>query len=86
MIKFDKEKNLYYFLCPHEDCGLLIEVPKNEINCKIFRHAVYKDNLKPIHPHSDKITCEGLKNSNKVFGCGKPFIFDGEKVEKCDYI
>jgi len=86
MIYFDKEINTYFFKCPYEDCRLLIAVEKNMINCKIFRHGVDKKTFSPIHPHTNKEDCQALKKENKIYGCGKPFLFDGEKVSKCDYI
>lgn len=85
-IHFDKDKEIYYFLCPYNDCSSMIEVYKKDINCKIFRHGVYKESLKHIHPHTSKLDCESLKKRDKIYGCGKPFIFDGSKIEKCDYI
>ena len=85
-MQFNKEKNCYYFLCPYQDCQLLIEVKKEDINCQIFRHGVYKENYKMLEPHLEKKECLRLKNNNLIYGCGKPFKFNGEKVEKCDYI
>lgn len=32
--------NNYFLECPH--CGVTIEVPKRQVNCKIFRCGVYK--------------------------------------------
>jgi hypothetical protein len=74
----------YFFECPH--CFLLIQVNKNEIACKIFRHGYYKDTWKQIPPHSSKEICDKLFEENRIYGCGKPFTFDGKIVEKCDYI
>lgn len=83
---FDEKNGSYYFQCPHQDCKLLIEVKKKEINCKIFRHGIYKDNYKILDPHLKKEECLRLKKENLIYGCGKPFKFDGEKVEICDYL
>jgi hypothetical protein len=74
----------FIFECPH--CKLLIIVKKEEINCKIFRHGVLKDTLTMINPHSSKEICDELKEKDLIYGCGKPFSFDGEKVEIIDYI
>jgi uncharacterized C2H2 Zn-finger protein len=74
----------YFFECPH--CSMLIEIEKNMINCKIFRHGHYKNNLKQIDPHSSKEICDKLSEQDKIYGCGKPFTFDGKVVEKCGYI
>ena len=54
---FDEKNGSYYFQCPHQDCKLLIEVKKKEINCKIFRHGIYKDNYKILDPHLKKEEC-----------------------------
>ena len=74
--------------CPH--CKSYIYILKNEINCKIFRHGVYKSNNKQINPHMKKEECDKLIKQNLIFGCGKPFKLIKEKNEykaiTCDYI
>lgn len=80
------DNNIYYFFCPHQNCQLLIAVEKNMINCKIFRHAIIKGTMENIDPHTKEEECLKLKENNLIYGCGKPFKFDGEKVEICDYI
>lgn len=72
------EDGFYLFPCPH--CGGSVQVAKSQINCKIFRHAVFKTNLKYIPPHSTKEVCDDLFTSGAVYGCAKPFLFDGERV------
>ena len=57
--------------CPH--CKELIIIDINEINCKIFRHGMYKDTFNQIDPHLDKENCDKLFNDGKIYGCGKPF-------------
>lgn len=75
----------YLFNCPH--CDDMIQVQKNQVNCKIFRHAIYKSDYTQINPHSNLEECTRLKNSNLVFGCAKPFILDipSMSVSICDY-
>lgn len=80
----DSDQDIFYFECPH--CKMLCQVPRSEIRCTIFRHAVYKDQMKFVPPHASKETCEAWLKEGKVWGCAKPFKFDGNKVEKCDYI
>lgn len=75
---------IHYFKCPH--CDLICQVPENEIRCKIFRHAVFKENMKFADPHASKEVCDSWVKEGKIYGCGKPFKFDGNKVEKCGYI
>lgn len=74
--------------CPN--CKDLFIVTNKDINCAIFRHAVYKHNMEPIDPHSTKIKCETLINQNLIYGCSKPFklVFTDNKysAEICDYI
>ncbi len=76
-----------FFPCPH--CGVQVSVLNSEINCGIFRHAVFK-NLKPVDPHASRKFLEELQRKNEVIGCCNPFrlsIIDGVViVEKCDYI
>ncbi len=80
----DPDEDIFYFECPH--CNTLCQVPRSEIRCTIFRHAVYKDGMRFVPPHASKETCETWLKEGKVWGCAKPFKFDGNKVEKCDYI
>ena len=71
--------------CPN--CGEPVQLFLNELNCKIFRHGVYKKSGQQIDPHLDEKSCNSLKNKNKIYGCGKPFrVNDFLKLEKCDYI
>lgn len=81
-------ENYYILKCPH--CEDLLMIYKNEINCKIFRHGTFKNNVQ-INPHESKTLCDNYINENLIYGCGKPFkiiIKDDENVEleKCDYI
>lgn len=82
------EGDYYIFKCPN--CNEFTQVHKNELNCKIFRHAVYKRNFIPINPHSPKIICDRLLASDQIFGCAKPFrIINNNNdlyAEICDYI
>lgn len=84
--KINTEDNYYWFLCPH--CAKMIQVLKNQVNCKIFRCGVYKNNMQPIHPHLDKNSCEQLLETGVVYGCTKPFRMDmnNMKVQICGYI
>ena len=68
--------------CPHCEQLILIE----KINCTIFRHGVIKKTMKPLPPHSSKALCDYVVKHDLIYGCGKPFKYDGEKVEKCGYI
>lgn len=72
--------------CPHCQEFVLID----QLNCRIFRHAVLKSNNEQINPHATKLECDDYVSKNLVYGCGKPFrvIDSGQeyKVEICDYI
>jgi len=80
--------NSWNFLCPH--CDQYAEVPKQQVNCRIFRHAVYKHNLRWINPHSSKELCDKLIDTEQVYGCAKPIRFRFTStvnyVEICGYI
>ena len=80
----NSESDIFYFLCPH--CEILCQVPRSEIRCTIFRHAVFKDQMSFVPPHATKETCDSWLKNNLVYGCTKPFIFDGKTVQKCGYI
>ena len=72
--------------CPH--CQEYIVIL--EINCAIFRHAIFKNTGEQIDPHSPKDICDQYIKNNEIYGCGKPFRIitkDGlHKTEICDYI
>jgi phage FluMu protein Com len=71
--------------CPHckEDIFIFIK----ELNCKIFRHGIYKSNYEQIPPHLDKEKCDKLVEDDLIIGCGKPFKINEEKnAINCDYI
>ena len=71
--------------CPH--CDLQILIFKNEINCQIFRHGVYKHNHQQMPPHTPKVQCDKLAEEDKIYGCGKPFrIVNQKEAIECGYI
>ena len=82
------EDGMLLFECPH--CSQLVQISIAELNCKIFRHAVYKNTMHQVDPHMGKEDCDRLFMSSLVWGCAKPFRVierDGVySVEKCDYI
>lgn len=83
-VEYDTDQKVFYFECPN--CHFLTSVPSNSINCQIFRHGVVKKDGKQIPPHLSKEECDRLVREDLIYGCGKPFRFDGKRVEKCDYI
>tara|TARA_B100001778_G_C18129882_1_gene424548 strand:- start:291 stop:551 length:261 start_codon:yes stop_codon:yes gene_type:complete len=83
-ILYNESEKTFYFECPH--CKVLCEVKEEDIRCTIFRHAVYKKNSTFVNPHASKEECNKWIREDLVYGCGKPFIFDGKKVEICGYI
>jgi hypothetical protein len=76
------------FKCPN--CLDEVIIFENEINCGIFRHAIYKLNGKQIAPHASKEECNELINNNLIYGCAKPFQIIKKNnewiIQKCDYI
>ena len=79
--------------CPH--CKDYIIVKETELNCKIFRHGTYKNNLEQINPHLPKEDCDKLIEKDLIYGCGKPFRLNintktngviNYTTEICDYI
>ena len=74
---------MFSVICPH--CQMFVWI--EQVNCRIFRHAVYKENNEPIPPHSSEDECRRLVAENKVWGCGKPFrLSETYEPEICDYI
>lgn len=74
--------------CPH--CHEYVLIYKKEFNCKIFRHAYYRDTYKRINPYMKKEICERLLKEDLIYGCGKPFklveLNNKYILEKCIYI
>ena len=74
--------------CPH--CKNYIYIHKNDLNCHIFRHGIYKESLKQIDPHMKKAECDYLYENNLIYGCGKPFkiikLNSEYAIEICEYI
>jgi hypothetical protein len=83
-----KMSDYYIFSCPH--CLEDIIVFKNELNCRIFRHAILKSNFTQVNPHASFEECQNLISNNLIFGCGKPFEIINSKENKliaveCEY-
>jgi hypothetical protein len=79
----------YIFDCPN--CGNMIIVHKNDINCGIFRHGQFRKDGSLINPHASKEYCLDIVKKKLIYGCGKPFQLihinrEYIMVEKCDYI
>jgi hypothetical protein len=73
--------------CPNCNNYVII----SELNCCIFRCAIYKKTNEQIDPHLSEEKCNILIKNDLIYGCGKPFqiiIQDDETliVKKCDYI
>ena len=89
-VSFSETDQCYFFLCPH--CLSGVQVMKNEVACKIFRHGAYRQPGFPqIPPHLPKPQCEALVRDEKIVGCGKPFMFvfgsNGQNYVKiCEYL
>lgn len=64
------QKEKIILKCPH--CFDYFIIYKNELNCRIIRHAIYKSNYEQIDPHLCKIECDRLLQENLIYGCGKP--------------
>lgn len=76
----------YYFRCPYASCRLLVQVPQDWVRCTIFRCGVFKHNGDSIDPHSSREICAELVRRQTIWGCGRPFRFNGDHVELCGYI
>ena len=48
--------------CPH--CNQWVYLPKQEFNCKIYRHGILKSNYTQIDPHLPKDVCDKLKQND----------------------
>jgi hypothetical protein len=72
----------FLIACPH--CGGAVDVPRNQVNCRIFRHGCDRRGV-PLPPHASRRACAA--QADPRFGCGRPFTFDGVNPPRpCDYI
>jgi hypothetical protein len=75
-------------VCPH--CQEPVMIHQKDINCAIFRHAVFKDTYQQIPPHASKELCDTWQEKGRVYGCAKPFRLvkqgDNYVAEICEYI
>ena len=77
--------SFHLFICPHCNGGIMVH--PGELNCRIFRHGVYRHSGEPIPPHTSKEECDRLVAQKLIEGCGKPFrVTDTMEVVVCDYI
>lgn len=87
VVTHDPHTRMYYFECPH--CHAMCQVHHDDIRCTIFRHAVWKagnDRHRFVPSHASQEECERWVREDAVWGCTKPFRFDGKRVEICDYL
>lgn len=78
--------------CPHCKFPVIIE----QLNCRIFRHAIFKNTGNQIDPHTNKQLCDEYIEKNLIYGCGNPFkVIDNVNAKNnddkfiaiiCDYI
>ena len=85
--QIESEKYINIVLtCPNCNEYVLIE----KLNCKIFRHGVFKRTCRQINPHSTKTQCDLYVEKQLIYGCGKPFFIIIKNniffIEICDYI
>jgi hypothetical protein len=50
-----------------------ITVHVSDVNCQVFRHAVYKDTGETVNPYASQQKLNMLLQTNQVYGCAKPF-------------
>jgi len=82
ILEYDNDQKTYYFNCPH--CEKMIAVQKKDIRCTRFCHGNMKIDNKPISPYTTKLESEKLLENDLIYGCGKPFIFDGKNIIKVE--
>ena len=85
----DNSSNIIIVSCPH--CNGRVLIMKNEINCSIFRHGIYKHNSQQMNPHASERECTRARMDGLIYGCGKPFQLKGSQsgiydAVICDYI
>lgn len=51
----------------------LLQVLRNDTNCRIFRHGTHNYNQQQIPQHLSKVECDRLVEEDEITGCGRPF-------------
>ena len=74
------EVDSYLIECPW--CGGSVQVPKNQINCQIFRHGVRRSDNEPINQHIYEQDIDSFLDQNPIRGCSEQFYFDGTQLCK----
>ncbi len=77
-----------YITCPHCD-GIFI-VKSSDVNCRIFRHFVFKNTFQQLDPHAPKAECDRVVQEELGWGCAKPIELQPDGVggwipTKCSY-
>jgi hypothetical protein len=75
---------IYQFACPH--CHVTVQVAADALNCGVFRCGLVKASGQQVPPHAPLAECDRLRADRLIWGCAKPFRFDGTTVAKCDYV
>jgi hypothetical protein len=82
-----KDDGFYLFDCPHCQDKIMVDI--KQLNCKIFRHGIYKKTYRQVDPHLKKEDCEYLVSNDEVYGCCKPFEIIEKNCKlyciKCEY-
>jgi len=63
-------------ICPHCNENIIIK----KLNCRIFRHGIFKSNMKQINPHCNEKYCTKLIKNNLIYGCGKQFKINDDNL------
>ena len=67
--------------CPWCNIGIFID----EVNCGKFICGVSRESWHQVNPHAPKQHCDELVRDGLIWGCGRPFKFEGCVLKKCDY-
>ena len=78
-----KSEGNYYFECPN--CGLVIQVPQDQINCQKFVCGVWKETGQQVYQHIPESEALRIKASGAAWGCLGAFFFDGRIVSRRSY-
>ena len=74
--------DLFLVTCPN--CGGQVLI--DEVNCRIFRHGVWKSTGQQMDPHASKLICEDAHLRGLILGCGQPFKIVKNVAIACEYI
>ena len=75
---FFHSDGVFFFTCPHPDCGRALSVHENDTNCRQFVCVGSKQHGTFANPHATQQECIDLIESGEWIGCGCAFTLPAD--------